>query len=314
MFLGPFRKFRVEVFSSRRVIADITDSIEVWILNFSRWRDKTIRVENVQNHETMIYLLQKRLNDADYKLGKARQHRERYTMKKKELESLTNRFAAGQLTDVEKSYMLQLQQIFGMEYKNYDPHSENLHDDVSVSCRYWISPSIKWYNKQVRGCEMRFDRINAELASSRERYWRAKQESQEKRDDMNRMIAFASVVLSVVLFEPFRLHFNRRAVRLENKKLMEDAQVEIRSLAASIQASNEAVLHQLQGPKPELVDSHCQTDSCSASTLEGQPEHGGVHNGASVLDMLKWNDTMYTYGLAVGVGVAVIVALQLGRQ
>lgn len=143
-----FKKIEVLPFSSRNVMTHFTEILEVWVLNLSRWRDKAIRVENVQNHETTIYLLQKRLNDADYMLGKARQHRERYTIKKKELEALTSRFAAGHLTDIEKSHMLQLQQIFELEYRNYDPNSENLHDETSV-CNILFSTLYNCINRSV---------------------------------------------------------------------------------------------------------------------------------------------------------------------
>lgn len=159
---------------------------------------------------------------------------------------------------------------------------------------------------------MRFDRINAELASSRERYWRAKQESQEKRDDMNRMIAFASVVLSVVLFEPFRLYFNRRAVRLENTKLVEDTKREIQTIASSIEANSQILLLQMQGQKPELVDNSCQTDNYIMMEDKGD---GVYTRGGKVPDKFLSNGDIYKIGLVTaGVGIAAFIALQLGRS
>ena len=134
MFGNPFRHLRVsDILSPQKLIGESVKVAEKWLFSISRWRDRAIRIKNVQDHENAIYALQKHLNNSDYKLGKARQHRERYNTKKKELESLSNRFASGQLNSMETAFMLKLQTEFTSEFKDYDPVSENLHDELSVS-------------------------------------------------------------------------------------------------------------------------------------------------------------------------------------
>lgn len=133
MFPFPFRKMKVKIISSpKAILSNVMSIVDSLAFRFAAWRDKTIRIEDVQEHEMKIYLLQRRLNESDYKLGQARQRRERFTTKKNELESLTAKFAAGMLTKPEIQNMVEIRKDLDIEYYNYDPQSENLHDESSV--------------------------------------------------------------------------------------------------------------------------------------------------------------------------------------
>lgn len=166
----------------------------------------------------------------------------------------------------------------------------------------------------MRGCEIRYDRINAELSSTRERYWRAKQESQEKRDDMNRMIYLVSLVFSLLVLEQSRVYFNRRAIRLENEKMMEDTKMYIARVVDSFKTSNEGGLKRLEvimknTAVPKVVENSTQTETSVSLSKESTSYSEQIQ---SLIGIEKEYADIYLCGAIVGVGLAVITLFTLG--